>query len=146
MAKKQIELATPLWRRPEFWLGISTVAVVLLIGARSNFWRNNNTLVEPAAETTKQEEQATEQAMQPAEGTKAMTEEQNANVELSGVIKRLADTDGKISYVVSDNDTFWSIAENICGEGKYAEAIKAENGYGRYKALRAGDTLEVSCE
>ncbi len=115
------------WARPELWLGLSTLIVVGIVAARSNFWRpNQNTQIGTTTET----KQTAEEAKQ--------TEEME--------IKRLADTAGTIHYVVAPRDSFSKIAELVCGDSTFAEIIASENGYKRNRALQAGDVLRISCK
>src|SRR3989338_2280735 len=45
---------------------------------------------------------------------------------IAKTIKKLAYT-GNITVVVQPGDTFWSISEYVCGDGKYYESIQFSN-------------------
>ncbi|MDO8497194.1 MAG: LysM peptidoglycan-binding domain-containing protein [bacterium] len=66
-------------------------------------------------------------------------------VPIAQTIKKLAYTGRDIAVVVQPGDTFWSISEYVCGDGKYFESIQLSNGY-RYQQLHAGDVINVTCE
>lgn len=129
---KVTALQQPLWAKPELWLGLSTLIVVGIVAARSNFWRPST---DTASSTT-----ATEQAME--ESKKAEEAKKAEEME----IKRLADTAGTIHYVVAPKDSFAKIAKLVCDDEAFAEIIAKENGYGRNRSLQSGDVLTISCK
>jgi len=150
---KDLQL-TDLIKKPELWIGLVTVVLVVYAGGMIlvNKFKGSSTEVSKidvnsaaaqaeAGNTATTSGDITNQAASTSVSPTTVPVSQ-APVKNTKVTK-LADTSGL--YTVVADDTFWSISVNACGEGVYAESIKAQNGY-RSDRLTPGSTLSVSCK
>jgi len=58
-------------------------------------------------------------------------------------IKKFADT-GAITVTAQEGDSFWKIADRVCGTGVLSESIQEQNKYTN-QSLQMGDVLMVNC-
>lgn len=74
--------------------------------------------------------------------TKPMAE---TNAEKLKAVKKLSFTSSETEVVVRKGDTFWSIAQRSCGNGKLAEQLRRQTGHMR-SWIQPGEVLTISCE
>ncbi|MDO8609605.1 MAG: LysM peptidoglycan-binding domain-containing protein [bacterium] len=128
-------------KKPEFWIGIGTTLILLVVLFKSvkpyilkTLSRNNTkneSLVSPIpVETKKIESILISPTMTPTPTPSALAK-----------IKKIADT-GTVIVKVKNGDTYWSISKNICGTGVYFETIQRLNNI----ELHPGDLIQVICE
>jgi len=58
-------------------------------------------------------------------------------------VTKFADT-GRVLITAKEGDSFWKIAEKVCGDGLMGESLRQENEY-REESLQPGDRISVSC-
>ena len=136
ITKKQNREFQKAFKKPEFWIGLITV--VVLIGVV--LFAGMNQLKKMVA--TKITE---EQIVSPVPLTKTKTQSlPTPSVALSNQIKKLADTSGVITTITLANDNFWNISVRMCGTGAYYKTIQSMNGY-EQKSLQRGDIITIYC-
>src|SRR3989338_66474 len=119
ITKKQNREFQKAFKKPEFWIGLITV--VVLIGVV--FFAGMNQLKKMIA--TKITE---DQIVSPVPLTKTETQSTpTPSVALSNQIKKLADTSGVITTVALANDNFWNKSVRMCGTGAHYKTIQSMN-------------------
>lgn len=117
-------------KKYEFWLGVSTVVIVLGIFAYST----KPLVIRTLSNASKK---ASIKQITPFP---SITPTQSPLIK----IKKIADT-GVVAYTAVKGDTFWSISQKVCKTGVFFQQIKQANGYG-YNKLQPGDVIQVTCE
>lgn len=136
IVKKQNMIVQEAIRRPEFWIGVLTVVVLLGVG----LYVGMNQLKKMSQTST-----IGEKVVSPVPLTQTQVQmSPTPSVTLSRQIKKLADTSGVITTVAQENDNFWNISVRMCGTGVYYETIRSMNGY-ENKSLQKGDVITVYC-
>ena len=136
IVKKQNMIVQQAIRRPEFWIGVLTVVVLLGV----SLYVGINQLKKISQTST-----VGEKVVSPVPLTQAQVQiSPTPSVTLSRQVKKLADTSGIITTVAQENDNFWNISVRMCGAGIYYETIRSMNGY-ENKSLQKGDIVTVYC-
>lgn len=129
-------------KKTDFWIGLATMLLVVGVIAnvtlaqvkKNQLIAKEEKIISPVPMTTTPKVTSTVVTISPIPSVALIAQ----------TIKKLAYT-GDIAVVVQPGDTFWSISEYVCGEGKYFESIQYSNGY-QYRQLYAGDVINVTCE
>jgi hypothetical protein len=141
--------------RKEFWVGLATTVIVLLVAFKLIPWNRMPKLTTNKAVTTRMlyptrsNKTATNGAMMNQDQMSATSEastatssaEMNQGSMSSQKVDTLADTSGGY-YTVQNGDNYYKISVKVCGTGKYFESIQAQN---NFAALYAGDQVVVTC-
>ena len=136
--------------RKEFWVGLITTFIVLLVGFKLFPWESI-----PQLTTNK-----TDKEMSPMPtNSNTATNAANMMTKTSGVqitatptataegkmakkkVSTLADTNGGY-YIVQSNDNYYTISVKVCGNGKNFEYIQADN---NGAPLFEGNQIVVTC-
>lgn len=136
------EAVASYFKKPEMWVGLSVLLVLVGFGLYSV----GRQLVNSNTQKGQIDEQAATTVVSPtimvidteATPTASLPKEQPK-------VTRLANTSGFYTEIAYKGDNFWKISKRVCGTGIYYEAIKAYNGYNEYRALQPGDAVVVVC-
>lgn len=121
--------------RREVWIGLGTVAILLLGAFAAS--RNRRMLEVPSPTATVSMAPSATAAVSPAAQGKV-------EAPVKAGVKKLADTFGEYTVIAANGDNFWRISKRTCGTGIYYLSIKEQNGYND-RALQPGDTIVVYC-
>jgi hypothetical protein len=138
----------------EFWVGLITTFIVLLVAFKLIPWNNLQQLTTnktdnvvtriPTGESIGASGASTATSSAPLNQTTATNEgtmSMNRSNSAMKKVSTLADTSGN-NYIVQNGDNYYTISVKVCGNGKYFESIQADNSYA---SLYAGDQLIVNC-
>ncbi len=131
--------------RKEFWVGLITTLIVLLVGFKLFPWESiphlatNRTEkeVSPMPTNSNTATVAAKMTRNISESPTATTEGKMANKKVS----TLADTNGGV-YIVQKNDNYYTISVKVCGNDKNFEYIQADN---NSAPLFEGNQVVVTC-
>lgn len=119
-------------RRPELWIGVFTVGVLLgIVGGLT--WKNRAKL-----NLTRKTNIQKIVSPVPKEETKL-----TVTPSIDRKIKKLAFTTSILMVTVEEGDNYWKIAKKVCGDGKYFLSLQEQN---ENQPLHPGDVVKVKCE
>lgn len=134
--KKQNIVLQNAFKKPEFWIGLLTVFVLLGVGLYVGLGQfKKMSWIAPGKEKIVSPVPLTQIKGEPTP---------TPSVTLSRQVKKLADTSGVVTTVALAHDNFWNISVRICGKGQYYKTIQTMNGYDD-KSLQAGDVITIFC-
>ncbi len=123
-------------RKPEFWIGLVTVALFVLVMAKFAVNRIKTSKVFSKRQV--------EKFVSPIPTTiTTITPTPEVKIKVAAQVKKFPDT-GSVKYTVIDGDNYWKISGKVCGNGRYFKSIEAQNG-GIYRSLQIGDVITVEC-
>lgn len=133
--KKQQERIFDLLKKPELWIGVFTIGVLLGIGGGLAVRYNLIPKISKISKNIK--------VLSPVPESKTTTPTPPKKQEVLKKITKLADTASVFSYEVKKNDSYWTISKRVCRTGKYFLSIQEKN---YSQALHPGDMVQVVCE
>jgi len=139
MNKKELKNIKELAMKPELYLGIATLCIVVAFVIKATF-KPAVHLAFPSVTSTPAPTVVAPTKVVTAKQVVAQKTEEKKSMKQ---IKKFADT-GAVVVTVKEGDSFWKIAEKVCGTGAVANTIQEQNGYENV-ALQPGDTITVSC-
>jgi len=143
MSKNETKNITELIKKPELYLGIATLIVMgtFVVRATYNPVAKIAERIIPTITTMPSPTISPTNTVIVVKPSIAPTGEAKKNIKK---VTKFADT-GTIKLYVKEGDNFWTIAEQVCGNGVLADSLKEQNGYGE-ESLQPGDMLTISCE
>ena len=124
-------------KKPEFWLGFSTLLVAALILG-----------VNIANRIAPHPKEATKTTTSVGATITSIEERTPKPTPTSALTKiaQLANTSGEATALVVEGDSFWRISVRMCGTGVFYRSIQAYNGYTDADKLHSGETVRIVCQ
>jgi len=130
-------------KKPELYLGIATLIVVGIFMVKAIYKPVIKSVTKITFPSVTPMPSPTITPTKAAEAKQVTTQKPTVKKSIQQ-IKKFADT-GTVEIVVKEGDNFWKVAEQVCGNGIFADSIQEKNGY-RGQSLQPGDILMISCE